>query len=65
MSEAHHAPETANHDAAHVPSPFTEAEWQEFHAEDVHAGGAIVCLMAGILTIGMVMYATIAVIVGT
>jgi hypothetical protein len=65
MSDPHHPPETAHHEAAHSPSPFTDAEWQEFHAEDIHAGAAIIGLMASILTIGMVMYATIAVIVAS
>jgi hypothetical protein len=65
MSEPHPAPETAHHEPAHTTTPFTEGEWQEFHAEDIHAARAIVCLMAGIFTVGLVLYATVAAVVAS
>jgi len=57
------------HGHEHVPAPtgplFPEKEWEEMHVDDVHAGGAIVCLMAGIFTIGLMLYTTIALIVAS
>ncbi len=51
------------HDHGVPPPPFTDKDEKEFHDEDVHAGGAVVALMGGIFTIGLLMYATIALIV--
>lgn len=39
---------------------FTEEELHILHAEDRSAGAAIVVLMAGVFTIGLVMYLIIA-----
>ncbi len=51
----------------HVAAPegplFSDKEWKEFRDDDAHAGGAIVCLMAGIFTVGLMLYTTIALIV--
>lgn len=59
------APEAA-HDHGHAADEgphFTEHEWEEFQKDDVHAGGAVVCLMAAIFFIGLMLYSTIALIV--
>ena len=59
-------PETAHepeHAVADAGPHFTDQEWKEFQDDDIHAGGAIICLMAGIFTIGLMLYMTIAVIV--
>ncbi len=51
----------------HVAAPegplFSDKEWKEFRDDDAHAGAAVVCLMAGIFTIGLMLYSTIALIV--
>jgi hypothetical protein len=52
-----HAPATT------TALPFSEAEWKEFHESDKGAGGAIIVLMGTIFSIGLVLYATIAIIV--
>ena len=54
------------HDQAVVDAGphFTEQEWKEFRDDDIHAGGAVICLMAGIFSIGLMLYTTIAIIVG-
>ena len=39
--------------------PFTDAEWQSLQKDDIHAGGAVVGLMAGIFTIGLVLYSVV------
>jgi hypothetical protein len=45
---------------APVPAlPFPPAEWQSFRDEDKHAGTAIVCIMLGIFSIGLILYAAI------
>ena len=55
----------ARHEHAAPEGPhFNEKEWKEFQDDDIHAGGAVVCLMGGIFTIGLMLYATIALIVG-
>ena len=55
--------EPHEHAAAPDGPHFSDKEWKEFQDDDVHAGGAIVCLMAGIFTIGLMLYTTIALIV--
>jgi hypothetical protein len=50
---------------AHPPAPvmpFSPAEWQSFRTEDKLAGTAIVCIMLGIFTIGLIMYAVISLV---
>jgi hypothetical protein len=47
--------------AHNVPTsvPFTEAEWKDMQKDDIHAGGAVVSLMAGIFTIGLIIYSIV------
>jgi hypothetical protein len=44
---------------AHPGLPFTEAEWRDFHESDKGAGAAIIILMSGIFTIGLVLYSIV------
>jgi hypothetical protein len=66
--EAQRAPDGHAHEAGHAHGHgaegphFSEQEWQQFQKDDVHAGGAIVCLMTGIFLTGLMLYATIAII---
>jgi hypothetical protein len=65
MSDPHGTP-PGHHDAAHGPAaPFSDAEMEEFHKEDRHAGGAVIVLMAAIFSIGLILYVTVAWSVGT
>ena len=59
----HGEPHAHEHAAPEGPH-FNDKEWKEMQDDDVHAGGAVVCLMGGIFTIGLMLYATIALIVG-
>jgi hypothetical protein len=46
----------------HEPAPtkpFSDAEWQSFRRSDMAAGRNIVVLMAGIFTIGVILYAIV------
>jgi hypothetical protein len=43
--------------------PFSEADWHEFHQSDKGAGGAVIVLMGGIFSIGLVLYTIVAIIV--
>ena len=52
-----------DHAVADTGPHFTDKEWKEFQDDDIHAGGAIICLMAGIFSIGLMLYTTIAIIV--
>lgn len=61
--EVHTTPDAHGHAAEPDGPHFSDREWKEFQDDDVHAGGAIVCLMAGIFTIGLMLYTTIAIIV--
>jgi hypothetical protein len=48
------------------PSPaFTEAEWHDFRTSDKGAGAAVIVLMTSIFSIGLVLYAIIAIIVAS
>jgi hypothetical protein len=55
----------------HAPAPagerpyFPASQWEQFQREDIAAGKAIILLMAGIFSIGLFLYMTIAIIVGT
>jgi hypothetical protein len=73
MTQIRSVEQAASGSAAQVPaaSPtpppasrpaFTAAERQAFQADDWHAGAAVVGLMVTIFTIGLVLYAVIAVI---
>jgi hypothetical protein len=44
------------HGATTTQSRFTDTEWDQFQADDRQAGGAVLGLMAGIFTIGLVLY---------
>ena len=48
MSDPHHSP-TAG-------LPYSEADWHEFHQEDIKAGKAVVVLMTAIFSLGVVLY---------
>ena len=64
-----HGNQTGHHDATHShaapAAPFSEAEMEEYHKEDRHAGGAVIVLMAAIFSIGLILYVTVAWAVGT
>ncbi len=47
---------------SHTPAdaPFTDAQWEYLRAEDYSAGRAVVVLMLGIFSIGVVLYAAVA-----
>ena len=53
MSEHH--PEQHGDSVLH----FTPAEWEQFRSSDLAACKAVVLLMTGIFTIGLILYATI------
>jgi len=55
MSEAHgtHGGQTA------TATPFSEAEWQEFHKSDVQAGATFVILITSIFVIGLGLYSVV------
>jgi hypothetical protein len=46
----------------HPPAatPFTDAEWAALQADDLSAGTAVVILMLGIFSTGVVLYAAVA-----
>ena len=48
MSDPHHAPSPG--------LPFSEADWKEFHQEDITAARAVVVLMTAIFSMGVVLY---------
>jgi hypothetical protein len=62
VQERGHAPE--GYPPAEDPH-FTDQEWMEFQHDDIKAGGAVVCLMASIFSLGLLLYTTVAIIVGT
>jgi hypothetical protein len=43
---------------------FSDAEWQALRQEDIHAGKAVVGLMVGIFTTGLLLYIGVALSVG-
>lgn len=53
---------TTGHSHGHggPASPFTEAEWKEFHKSDIGAGGAVIVLMTAIFSIGLLLYTVVA-----
>jgi hypothetical protein len=51
-----HGHQTSPASAASGQPYFPAAEWAEFQAEDVHAGKAVVGLMMGIFTTGLLLY---------
>lgn len=58
----HHVSEHAPaHASSHAPSsPFTTAEVDELRTHDIAAARAVVILMLGIFTVGVVLYAIVA-----
>ena len=54
----HGAHEPHGHGA--VALPFSAEEWRQFREDDLTGAKSIVGLMAGIFTIGLLMYAVIA-----
>jgi hypothetical protein len=42
--------------AASRPLPFSDVEWESFQAADRGAGRAVISLLAGIFSIGLVLY---------
>ena len=58
-----HAPAAAahSHEAGHAAHslPFTDAEWQQLQAADLAAGRAIVTLLLGVFSIGVVIYSIV------
>jgi hypothetical protein len=62
VQERGHAPE--GYPPAEDPH-FTDQEWKEFQDDDIKAGGAVVCLMASIFSLGLLLYTTVAIIVNT
>ena len=47
-------------DHATPVNPFTDAEWDEQHREDFAAGKAVVILMVGIFSTGVIIYSIVA-----
>ena len=39
--------------------PFTEDEWKQMQQDDIQGGGTVVGLMAGIFTVGLVLYSVV------
>lgn len=44
------------HEATATQPRFTDTEWDQFQSDDRQAGGAVLLLMTGIFTIGLVLY---------
>jgi hypothetical protein len=65
MSESHGSHTDGHGHAASPAAPFSEAEMEEFHKDDRHAGGAVIVLMAAIFSIGLILYTVVASTVGT
>ena len=53
-----HGPSHGDHGPASTPPPtsFTNQEWTSFHHDDRVAAAAIVMLIGGIFTIGVILY---------
>ena len=57
----YHAPSpSAPADHAPPAPPFSDAEWSQLQAEDFAAGKAVVSLMLGIFSMGVLLYAAVA-----
>lgn len=50
-----------SHAAPHAASPFTATELDSMHAQDMAAGRAVVFLMCGIFSIGVLIYTVVAI----
>ena len=60
-----HAEEPHGHQPTEPRPYFPAAEWEQFQKEDIAAGKAIILLMSGIFTIGLVLYIVIALVAST
>lgn len=59
-------PDTHGHHAATGDRPyFPESMWQQFQIEDIAAGKAIILLISGIFSIGLILYSIVALAVST
>jgi hypothetical protein len=58
---------THDHDTHHEgPRPyFPEAQWEQFQRDDIAVGKAVIVLMSGIFSIGLVLYMIVAIVVGS
>jgi hypothetical protein len=59
-----------SHHGTHATAPagqtlFPDAEWQAFRLEDRASAAAIAGLMAGIFTIGLILYSVVALVVAS
>ncbi len=58
-----------SHPEAHAqtdaPPYFPATQWEQFQADDIAAGRAIILLMSSIFTIGLLIYTIIAIQTGT
>jgi hypothetical protein len=54
------AGEPQHHGSAATTSPYSDGEWAAFRAEDFAAGKAVVLLMLGIFSMGVVLYSVVA-----
>jgi hypothetical protein len=55
-----HTPAGDPHGHAAAESPFSDAQWDFLQAEDYSAGRAVVILMLGIFSIGVILYGVVA-----
>jgi hypothetical protein len=54
-------PETQPHGHHDGELPyFPAAEWEAFHKDDITAGKAVILLISGIFTVGLVLYTIVA-----
>jgi hypothetical protein len=54
------AGEPHHHESAAAASPFSDADWAAFQAEDFAAGKAVVILMLAIFSLGVLLYSVVA-----
>jgi hypothetical protein len=58
MTEAAH--HDHGHGAALPANPFPEAEWATLQKDDRQAAASVIGLMAGIFTVGLILYLVVA-----
>jgi hypothetical protein len=56
----YHTAYTASGDHSAAVSVFSDAEWESFRSEDFAAGKAVVMLMLGIFSTGVIIYSIVA-----
>jgi hypothetical protein len=64
-SHGHLTDDVHSHPTGTEALHFSEEEWEAYKKDDIHAGGAVIFLMASIFTIGLMLYTTIAIIVAS